>query len=362
MLRSRVVVCARLMHRLVPAMKPEHVASSTVASAQEIGWISHNKLGNNAKNQPRNTANNANSGLNNRFRDLLEAKEYPKKKQQLAKRPQRPAGPNRRVRFANELGLEQLRAALKWLVAQVHQVSPLYRVKLLDQGKPQPADFVEIANSLNLKQQGVQVIKQDDGVLVKLVKVEDMVKTYSNHLAQVREQELVALGNLKMQRILANRAKAERKKLALKVVSFKWSISLSDLKEQKRTELMGRLNKGEHFTVELALRKRRPRDEDEWQLELKKRELVFDTVESILAELPCSVELEESSLEEKVVLKVTPTAAATQPAVTESAVTTATPKKAKKQQQKAQQPVAAKPQEKKNEDDLDAMYSFKIDD
>ncbi|CAN3371628.1 hypothetical protein DIURU_003705 [Diutina rugosa] len=352
MLRSRVVVCARSMHRSVPVMKPEHVASSTVASAQEIGWISHNKLGENANKTPRNTANN-------RFRDLLEAKEYPKKKQQSAKRPQRPAGPNRRVRFANESGSEQSRAALKWLVSQVHQVSPSYRVKLLDQGKPQPADFVEIANSLNLKQQGVQVIKQDEGVLVKLVKVEDMVKTYSNHLAQVREQELVASGNLKMQRILANRAKAERKKSASKVVSFKWSISLSDLKEQKRTELMGRLNKGEHFTVELASRKRRPRDEDEWQLELKKRELVFDTVESILAELPCSVELEESSLEEKVVLKVTPTAAATQPTVTEPAVT-ATPKKAKKQQKA--QPVAAKPQEKKNEDDLDAMYSFKIDD
>lgn len=341
---SRVVVCVRTIHRLAPSLKPEHVVSPAVSKSQDIGWISHNQL---ASSKPRGLANN-------RFRDLLEAKDTPKKKLNASKRPQRPAGPNRRVRFANETGLEQLRAALKWLVGQVHQVSPLYRVKLLDNGKPQPADFVEIANGLNLKQQGVQVIKQDDGVLVKVVKVEDMVRTYSNHLAAVREQELVELGNLKMQRILANRAKAERKKLALKVVSFKWSISLSDLKEQKRTELAGRLAKGEHFTVELALRKRRPRDEEEWQLELKKRELVFDTVELILAELPCTVELEESSLEEKVVLKVTPTAVP-------EPVVEAKPAAPKKQKKVKAQP-QPKVQEKKDEQDLDAMYSFKIDD
>lgn len=325
--------CVRSIHKLASTLKPDTIQNLSLVPPADFF--------------KRPLAGLASQSSGNRFRELHE------RPQKMSKRPQRPAGPNRRVRFENTTGSDLQREALKWVLGRVRELSPNFRIKVLVKGQLQNGDFIEVANKLNLKEKGVQMINQDNHILIKIVPVEVMAKMYLDHLAGQREQELIQLGNSKMQKILANRARLERKKLAQKVVQIKWGISLADLKQQKHNELKLRITKGESFIIELSSQKRDKRmDEAAYQMELKKRELVFDTLEGLLSELPCSFEFDEGSLEGKVILQVTLKATpAPAPAVVKAE--TKTPKREKKQ--------VATPVKQKSEDDLDSMYSFKIE-
>ncbi|CAN3365053.1 hypothetical protein DICA1_C04126 [Diutina catenulata] len=347
MLRSRTLVAsARALHKSATHMKPDTASAAPREPLKSFFPAGTKSFGEKKGPSPTKQASKGGSQPN-RFRDQME-KPYGKSR---AQHRSSATHHTRRPRFEFTTGTEQQKEALKWIVGRVHELKTEYKVDFLEQGQIKRRDFVGIANSVDLKQNGVQLIVKDGFPLIKLVKPEEMLRTYSDHLAAVREQELLQQGNSKMLKIVQNRMKQERKKSAQKQVTMKWSISVSDLKAQKRNELVSRVEKGEPFIVELSSRRNQEAyDEEAWVIELKKRELVFDTLEGILTELPCSFEFDQGTLEGKLSLKVAPTQQPKQAKKVEEA-----PKKQKKVK-------SAKPVQKKQEEDLDAMYSFKLED
>lgn len=303
----------------------------------------------------------------------------------------------RRVKFNLEGCLEQAKNALKSIIEKVFSLSKNYEVKFVnpETNKLERAYLDEIVNRLDLSSQGIFLVPTDtenDVPLIKINKSFEMIKLYIDEVAAKREKELLEMGSLAAQRAVRQREKAEKKKSSTKILTISWKISPTDLMNQKRAEIERYLSKGESFLLyvgdkrslhsvrrsvdkEGGLRDKTIAEEgeysniqdiEEWDgtnYELKKRELILQKIEEILNDAECSFDL-SGKVGSRIIASCTPKQ---KPTYTESSGNeeisdTKRLKKLRKQEKQKQK------QKKENdivftkEEDLDALYLFKIDD
>lgn len=293
---------------------------------------------------------------------------------------------NRRklARFEFNTGSLQAQNALKSIITKVHSYDSTYKVKYLDPDtkKIRNIHLVDVVNHLDLTVNGIIMIAPKDAgelPLIKHISTADMLKNYNDELAALKEQELISKGSFTMQKILQNRLKVEKKKSAIKALNMQWSISIGDLKNQKKSEIESRLLRGENFNIYVKAKNNRYnniddldlpegeqlsnditknnkfRDEDELTLELKKRGMVLTSLQEILDELPCQYDI-KGRVETSLLIPLVSTAKPADEVKTCEVKKSPKAEKAKQRQEKQQ---AAK---KVSEEDLDALYLFKIED
>lgn len=303
----------------------------------------------------------------------------------------------RRVKFNLEGCLEQAKNALKSNIEKIFSLSKNYEVKFVnpETNKLERAFLDDIVNSLDLSSQGIFLVPADsenDVPLIKINKSFQMIKLYIDEIAAKREKELLEMGSLAAQRAVRQREKAEKKKSATKILTISWKISPTDLMNQKRAEIERYLSKGESFLLyvgdkrslhsvrrsvdkEGGLRDKTASEEEEhsdtqdteeWDgvnYELKKRELILQKIEEILNDAECSFEL-SGKVDSRIIASCTPKQ---KPTSSESSgkdenSDTKLLKKLRKQEKQKQKQRKEKEKASTKEEDLDALYLFKIDD
>ncbi|RKP32607.1 hypothetical protein METBISCDRAFT_21294 [Metschnikowia bicuspidata] len=298
----------------------------------------------------------------------------------------RDKGRNRTMRFENQTGSARTQQALREIILKVKQASPRFQVTLRDEnGKLSNVHLLEVTNALDLREEGLKLIDthSTSGLpMVTKVPAKDMLQAYSDALAAQVEEQLLASGNARAQKVLRNRLLMHRKKSAVKMVNLAWAISSSDLQNQKRKEIEKRIGSGERFTIVLGDKSGRLNinreleddaelsaepevpvrssllsfSEEKYDLELQKRQKVLANVEMILAELRCKKSL-SGHLERQIFVDVEPIV---QQDKTES-------KQKKEQLSSKEQRWLARMEKsaeshRKEDVDPDALYQFKIED
>lgn len=310
------------------------------------------------------------------------------------RRGQGPRPVRRILRFKFETGTPQAQDAVKNIIVSIHAISSSYKINFLDPETQQIERKLlhDVVNTTDFAELGLTFIHPSGTETVPLVKfctVQQMIGNYSRKLAQQKEKELLELGSSAAIRAANQRSKAERKKSATKVMTMSWSISPGDLTNQKRSEILNRLNKNEPFIIYIGERSslssfkksadkidgvlntmtdaeeedvgfHRTRDnmDGEFNLELKKKELVVEKLKEILEECQCQYEV-SGNIHSRLAIKCS--ALPNRAKETTEAVSSKDLKKQKKA--KEQKEKKAKEQKKTvSEDDLDSLYLFKIED
>lgn len=236
---------------------------------------------------------------------------------------------------------EKTQMALKQVLADLKKVSPTLKVNQVDSetGKLNVCHVLDIAKKLDFKAQGLHVIQPGPHQrypIIKVIPAVDMIRSFSDSLAAAKQKELLASGSAKAERSAMNKLQAERKKQAVKVLTISWSISTSDLANQKKKEVEKRLAKDDTLIVYIgekqslvSARKGASksdgilglidsshstlrRNSDQHEVELRRRELLIETLRGAFEELELKVE-ESGLLESRMMFKVTRKASASQP-------------------------------------------------
>ncbi|XBA50717.1 hypothetical protein SBP28_005300 [Candidozyma auris] len=292
------------------------------------------------------------------------------------------------VRFNFESGSDQAKLAVKDLIKQVQAMSPTYKVQVHD---PETrgltvTNFADIVNSTDFSSEGLSLLPPSRGrpgqpsyPIIKKVKIQEMLTQFSETLAARKQQELLEMGSSAAMRSMTQRQQAERKKSSLKIVPLSWSISIQDLCNQKYNEIARRVKKQDKFFVYLgdknslqdskkATEKERlmgsltgtstirKQAEDSLEVELRKRERVVEKVREILAELDCPYE-ESGSVDTRAAFHCSPKKIQVPQTSGEM-----TEKEQKKQKRAAKEKDKDQQKSKVVTDDLDSLYSFKIED
>lgn len=291
----------------------------------------------------------------------------------------------RTVKFNFDTGSEKATSALKEIITKVQKLGTSYKVNFVspESNRLTEMHLVDIVNTTDLNRHGLLVIdpkNEGELPLIRLIDVKDMVKEYSNRLAARKEKELLDLGSYAAQRAMNQRLQAEKKKNATKVLTLSWSISVSDLANQKKNEIIKRVNKGDKFIIfvgeksslysarnssdkedsilrnlDTSRTKWDRMDEDELSLELKKRELLVEKLSQLLDESGSKYEV-SGNLDARMVFNVAP-----KPDITGAAdEVELSPKELKRARKLVKE--KEKPQAKIGDDDLDSLYLFKIED
>lgn len=290
--------------------------------------------------------------------------------------------------FRMSTGTEQAQNAVRHLIRKVHQVSPHYKVKFVEPqtGKLDQRHLSSVVNNINFHEQGLYMVlspNNNDFPLIKINKTHEMIKLYSDELAMQRERELLVRGSAAAQKALRQRDKAEKKKSAAKVLNLSWNIGLGDLAKQKKDEIQRRLAKGGRLAIEVG-DKRRSRynfsaedeenedasaDEEtiaddghsEHDFEMKRREMIVEEICKIAEESNCSLE-KYGSIKARIALICIPKVNSLSSKKNDTAEASQRDLKNQrmraKQKQKQEERIS---QSKKEENDLDAMYNFKIE-
>ncbi|WEJ92989.1 Altered inheritance of mitochondria protein 23, mitochondrial [Yamadazyma tenuis] len=252
-------------------------------------------------------------------------------------------------------------SALNSVIEKVKNDNPSMKVKLVNKGKLQERHLADIINVLDSQTEGIQLVPNNDNqFLIKHVTVQDMIKGYTNELAKDMEQMLLSKGNVTVSRVLRSRDKADKKKSSAKTVSLKWSISLGDLRLQKKAEIERRISKGERFSIHVHGKKRPdPENPDHFTefdanldpFELKRRQVVVDELQGLLEQTETKFE-RKGGLKGLLMLTCIP-----------KDVPTTTAKPSDKKQKPVEKKKKEEPEKapKVEEEDLDALYSFKIE-
>lgn len=290
----------------------------------------------------------------------------------------------RTVRFLFESGTEKAKSALKSIITDVHECAPNYRVNYVDPDtrKLKKVHLVDIVNNLDLNTLGLLLVppKDDSLPLIRTVDVSDMIRLYSDKLASMKEQELLALGSTRAQRALQKRLQTEKKKSATKVIAIAWSISTADLMNQKKKEILNRIASSEKFSIYLGeklslynARKQTEKDggvvgqldspsaklmadDEQHAIELRRRELLFDKLQEILHDVKFEV---SGSVDGRMMVSVHPKVALKTEVKDSEEELSKESRRRKKAEKTREQAEQAK--KKPTEDDLDALYLFKID-
>lgn len=318
----------------------------------------------------------------NRFAQKFE-KSAPKKNN-YPKRQEKHRNPRKAVRFQFESGSVQAQNAIKAVINEVHSYSKSYKVNYVGSGKGglEQKHLVDIVNSLDLTINGIYCVPPTDDKslpIIKINKVQEMIKSYTDKLALEKEQELLQKGSIVAQKVMRLRDRAEKKKSATKVLTVSWGISNSDLCNQKATEIQKRISKGEHFLLYLGEKKSfysarqlagkenafglkdTPKVEDiaeedlaGMSVEERKRLSIFQTVKTMLDDSSCQYEI-SGDLESRVLFSCQPLERETKPKDTEQ-------KEAKKSKKVSASKQADNSKKAMSEDELDSLYLFKIED
>lgn len=287
--------------------------------------------------------------------------------------------PNKDFTFNIQTGSEKAQEALRDVIVKTKQYSPSFYVRFLDPktNKLCNRHLLRIVNLLDLTTNGLLLVppkEKNELPLIRINKLMEMLQSYSDQLAAQKEAELMELGSERFMRKVQIRHQAEKKKSATKILMLSWSISSSDLMNQKKTEIVKRLKKDEKFQIcvddkkyniesleepeeDVAPRLNRLNQED-FEFEMNKRQLLFDKLQQILEDCDCKTEV-KGSLEGRIMVKVT----ARHPIMKKNEESTPSKEKDRKRMKKAQK--ARELADKKaaaSEDDLDALYLFKIED
>lgn len=341
----------------------------------------------------------------NRFASQFDKRQFDKrkhpnfKKNEARKRPENMRTP-RKVKFEFLTGLDQAQNALKSVITRVHALSENYRVSFVDleTNKMEQKHLVEIVNLLDLSKNGLLVVPQNDGYpLIKLNKTADMIKSYSDMLAQQREKELLQLGSSAAQRAVRQREKLERKKSSTKILALSWHISVSDLLNQKKSEIAKKLDKDGKFVIYMGEKKslysarmsvnkedglianlkneevdeevenrcfeglqpvNLDNADEDINIEMRRRHMIFQKLEDILQQYEATYQV-SGSVDGRIMLSVT--AKPNRPA--EQAEKREISAKELRKQQKRQQKQEKAPEARRKieDDDLDSLYLFKIE-
>lgn len=307
--------------------------------------------------------------------------------------------PRKALRFQISTGSDQAQNALKDLISKVHLVSKTYKVKFVNPqtNKLEQKHLVEIVNDIDLSEKGLFMVapsKEGDLPLVKTNKVFEMIKHYTNELAAQREKELLEKGSIAAQKAVRQRDRAEKKKSATKILTLSWKISLSDLNNQKKMEIKRRMSKGEKFILYIGDRRslysaRKSVDKEggiienmketsevneeepeetigandpsEIDFEIKRRHMILEELKNILEECECQFDI-SGHIDSRIMVSCSPLVM--MPKSDEENVGDNSSKELKKQKKlmKLKKIEEEKKQKKiKDEEDLDSLYLFKIE-
>lgn len=289
------------------------------------------------------------------------------------------------LKFRFDSGSEKAKDALKDLIKRVHAYGTNYQVNLVDpqSNKLKKTHLVEVANSTDLNTTGFHVVgplSPGELPLVKLIKVQEMLKDYSDKLALAKERELLELGSSVAKRVINKRMQAEKKKSATKMLALSWSISVSDLMHQKKNEIMKRVANNEKFIIFVGEReslygarnsvekedglasqlgtsrtKWDRMDEDQLAIEMKKREMIFGKLEDLLKECECKYDV-SGTLDARMMLNVSPKPNAARVEEKEHQVSVKESRRERKAAKNKPEPA----KKKIDDDDLDSLYLIKI--
>ncbi|OBA19941.1 hypothetical protein METBIDRAFT_32958 [Metschnikowia bicuspidata var. bicuspidata NRRL YB-4993] len=294
-----------------------------------------------------------------------------------------------RQAFNFSTGSERAQTALKSLILKVKSKSSNFNVNYVD---PETKEFLTVSlqtlvNKLDLQKEGIRVLPpQGEGPpIIRVIPVEEMLENYSKELAALKQQELFDMGSTRAVKLANMRAQAERKKSATKILTLSWSISVSDLLNQKKNEIEKRMKKdgklvifvGEKSSLSAARINAEKEDvlvnelktsntnwnsmdEDAYLLEVKKRELIYAKLQEILQELGCKIET-SGSLDTRMMIKMSSNSKSA--AQSETSHQHLSPKELKKLKklEKAKERVKAK-ELKLAEEEIDSLYQLKIED
>ncbi|KAG7663091.1 AIM23 [[Candida] subhashii] len=288
-----------------------------------------------------------------------------------------------------ETGSAKARDALKYTCGKFAELDPdniRFYCDFLDPetNHIREDNLTNIARNLDLAKDGIEIIERHnaDQLLVKIVPVVKMMQAYSDHLAELRTQELLRKDAKSVIREQKQREQRLKRQATGKYVNMSWSISLQDLNAKKKYDIEKHLNNGDNFTITVISKKKWERnpvsltikDPDALEFELKRREMNKNALEEILNQSGRCTFTVEGDIETSLKYTVTPKGGNyTQPAAEEQEdadhdeVDSIEPDtKQIKQQRKAEKKMALKnktdePKQKKDEKDLDDMYSFVIE-
>lgn len=332
-----------------------------------------------------NEASKSNPQGENRFASL-----YKKRPEGRGKRDgdnSKHLPPKRALKFRFDTGTDQAQAAVKDLITRVHKYDTQYRVQFLDPNtnKIRPMHFVDVVNGTNFATEGLLVVGPKEGELplVRVNKVPDMIRDYTNKLAGIKERELLELGSHTAKRAVSMRAQAEKKKSATKVLTLAWNISVSDLLNQKKNEIFKRVKKEENFVIFVgekgslhnARRLAEKEDgflkllgtlvtvvetdaEEELTIEQRRREMILERLKEILAEMECKYEV-TGGVDTRLALACTPKVGGKNKVV-QTDDPELLPKELKRLKKAARQKERVETK-KIDEDDLDSLYQLKIE-
>lgn len=193
------------------------------------------------------------------------------------------------LRFELDKATPKTKSALVSIIEKVRSLSPSYQVRYIDpeSSKLATKHLTEVVNNLDLGKSGIQLIKSPNDKelpLIKLIKLELMIKTHSDELAQETEARLIEQGSSAAMKALRQREKTERKKKAAKIVALSWNISLGDLKLQKKSEMIKKIEKQESFIIYIDGRKanyRRAQKQLEKKNDVKEEEVGGEEEEEV---------------------------------------------------------------------------------
>lgn len=301
-------------------------------------------------------------------------------KSHTSRKPRPPA-------FRLVTGSDKAKVAAKDIIARTKAASRNLKVRFIDPGtnKVENRDFVEIFNNTDFDRDGLRLMAAADShtlPMVKVIKVQEMIKEYTDKLAAEKEQELLEMGSYAAQRSVQRKMQAERKKSATKLVTLTWAISILDLSNQKRSEIQSRAVKDEKFVIYIGEKdslyhvrnnlekadalanslsgsstKWHRMDEDALAIEMKKREKVLECLKGVLEDLECKYEI-SGDVETRVKVNVTakPGNKTNVPKVEANSRRQRLSERAEKAETSERPSKAAV-----SEEDLDSMYSFKIE-
>lgn len=296
-------------------------------------------------------------------------------------------------RFRITTGSDQARAAFQALIRKIKLYDTRDRIRYVDpiSGAVSTCNLVQVANAQNLAETGLMFIppsQDSDLPLVKTIPVESMIKSYSTELAAQKERELLEKGSSAALRSVKQRLKLEKKRLATKQLLMTWKISMGDLKNQKGDEIQRRIARNEKFVIDIRNKQRRSietevveneeedtesdnakytnirysrafEDEQDLNIELKRREMVRDGVIEILENLPCTFEV-NGDIALRVFISVVPNVPEPVSGKKEIAKETVSEKELRRQR-RAQLKKQPKTLSKETQD-LDLLYALSIED
>lgn len=299
-----------------------------------------------------------------------------------------------KLRFNITTGSDQAQNALRSLISKIHGFRNSYNVKFVDPtlNRMEIKHLASIVNLLDLSKNGIYVVppaKEKDFPIVKVNAVYEMIKSYSDALALERERELLQKGSVIAQKVIRLRDRAEKKKSATKVLTLSWRISLSDLENQKLAEIQKKLKKGEKFLIYIgeknslySARKNADKeggiidstknnvlelDEQTFEdmdqdvvFELKRRQMIVQKIQEYLQSEKATAEV-TGELESRIIISCTSNIKPSESSKEEADVCSKEHKRQRMLMKQKQREEEAKQKMLKDEDELDSLYLFKIE-